>query len=494
MILQGLYNIIELYSDQEDFFYENIDNYFRNLLNHNFKSFTREHEDLLRITDEIVKKFKSEIVKLGFDKTETDNKFSGPDLKLTKRDFEELTTIEKLYRKKIAPIVYEIFLEVILYYIADLEDESLILNLKSKGFLPIEFILELGNLKKLYSEAPEKLENLRKYIKVKDEIIAKFRSNKAKIETLENISEVQDKLQLLYLIYRILNFFQFIRYFDFTHLKDYIEENQNEWLYSLPIVTLKNPDLYFCGIYLANRFDIQLKTEKITNFLNDLYEEFIDEFDAPIAESTTKLYYFFKSTEIMNFWLPFDKLTPLIHLDENFFNSNYLKDCETSELAVIVKMFYVLKIQNKIEPSILKLLIEEIEQRVTPEGIKHHRDGFVSSESTYYVIFLNYMRNTLDNLKDYDLLEPIIDRIYRNLELINFSSETNHDLVSEIFYSVESLKLFNCIETKEMITHLVKHLFPQEVVDKIENSEQIAKTEARFRHLKVNRISGETIY
>ena len=494
MILQGLFNILELYSDQEDFFYENIDNYFRNLLNHNFENFTGKQEDLLKITEEIVKKFKSEIVKLGFDKSEIDNKFSGPDLKFTKMDFEALTTIEKLYRKKIAPIVYEIFLEVVLYYIADLDVESLVLNLKSKGFLPIEFILELGNLKKLYLKTPEKLENLRKYIKVKDEIIIKFRSNKTKIETLENISEVQDKLQLLYLIYRILNFFQFIGFFDFTHLKNYIKENQKEWLYSLPIVTLKNPDLYFCGLYLAKKFDIQIKTEEINKFLNELYDEFVDEFDAPIAESTTKLYYFFKSTEIMKFWMPFDKLAPLIHLDEKFFNTDFLKEYETSQLAVIIKMLYVLNIQNKIEPSILKNLIEEIEQRVTPEGIKHHRDGFVSSESTYYVIFLNYMRNTLDTLKDYDLLDSIITRIYRNLELINFSSETNHDLVSEIFYSVESLKLFNCIETKEMITHLAKYLFPEDVVDKVQNSEQTADKETRFRHLKVNRISGETIY
>ncbi|MFX1476765.1 MAG: hypothetical protein ACFFCI_01415 [Promethearchaeota archaeon] len=494
MILQGLFNIIELYSDQEESFYENIDQYFRNLLNHNFENFSGDNEDLLKITEEIVKKFKTEIVKLGFDKAEIDNKFSGRDLKFTKVDLEEITTIERLYRKKIAPIVYEIFLEVVLYYIADLEVESLMLNLKSKGFLPIEFILELGNLKKLYSKSPEKLENLQKYIKVKDEIIAKFRSNKAKIETLENISEVQDKLQLLYLIYRILDFFQFIGFFDFTHLENYIKKNQNEWLYSLPIVTLKNPDLYFCGIYLANRFNVQLRNEQINNFLNELYDEFIDEFEAPMAEATTKLYYFFKSSEIMEIWLPFDKLAPLIHCDEKFFNSNYLKDCETSQLAVIVKMFYVLNIQNKIEPSILKNIIEEIEQRVTPEGIKHHRDGFISSEATYYIIFLNYMRNTLDTLKDYDLLDSIIKRIYRNLELINFSSETNHDLVSEIFYSVESLKLFNCIETKEMMTHLVKHLFPHEVVDKIENSEQITETEARFRHLKVNRISGETVY
>ena len=494
MILQGLYNILELYSDQKDSFYANIDKYFIHLLNHDFDNFSGTFEDLVKITETIINKFKIELINLGFNKAEIENKFMSSYLNFTQEDREEIHTIDKLYKKKIAPIIYEIFLEVVLFYIADLDIDSLIINLKSKGFLPIEYILELGNLKKSYSKVPKKLENLRKYIRIRTEIIEKFSANKDKIETLEHISEVQDKLQLLYLIYRILDFFQFINYFDFSLLKSFIEKNQNDWLYSLPLVTLKNPELYYCGIYLANRLKAHINKKDIDNFLTDLYAELIDEFEAPIAEATDKLYYYFKTTEIVKFWLSVEKLTPLIRCEDRYFSSNYIKDCETSQLAVIIKMFYIFNVQNKIDPSNLNNIIEEIEQRVTPEGIKHHRDGFISSEATYYVIFLNYMRNTLDKVKDYDLLDSIITRIYRNLELINFSSETNHDLVSEIFYSVESLKLFNCIETKEMITHLAKYLFPEEVVEKIENSEDILKTEARFRHLKVNRITGETVY
>ncbi|MFX0008168.1 MAG: hypothetical protein ACFFAV_15775, partial [Candidatus Hermodarchaeota archaeon] len=80
-----------------------------------------------------------------------------------------------------------------------------------------------------------------------------------------------------------------------------------------------------------------------------------------------------------------------------------------------------------------------------------------------------------------------------NLELLDISVDTNYDLISELFYSIESLKLFNCIETKEMIIHLAKYLFPDEVVRKILTSEEITRSSARFRHLKVNRITGETI-
>ena len=104
------------------------------------------------------------------------------------------------------------------------------------------------------------------------------------------------------------------------------------------------------------------------------------------------------------------------------------------------------------------------------------------------------MNNTLEKLKEYDILDNIVSRIYRNLELLDFSIDTNFDLISELFYSLESLKLFNCIETKEMIIHLAKYLFPQELVERILNSKELIRNKAKFRHLKVNRVTGETIY
>ncbi|KKM26148.1 hypothetical protein LCGC14_1587570, partial [marine sediment metagenome] len=45
----------------------------------------------------------------------------------------------------------------------------------------------------------------------------------------------------------------------------------------------------------------------------------------------------------------------------------------------------------------------------------------------------------------------------------------------ELFYSCESLKLFNCIETKEMIIHLARYLFPEEIVKKISTSKEIVR-------------------
>ena len=401
------------------------------------------------------------------------------------------TPLER-FDKKITPIIYEIFLEKIVDYLADNSCIPIMLKLKSKEFLPIEFIMELRTLKSSLEKYPEKVENLRKYIQIREKIIQKFFENKEKIEKLEDLDNPHDKLQLIYLIYRIIDFFNLQKYFDFSHIKEYIKNNIDEWLISIPLITLKNPDIYFCGIYLAYRLNIEIDIEKVTRFLQDLYEEHIDEFEAPIIEATDRLYYYFKSTELIQLWLDDNQINELIKADSKFFEKSYLKNLETSHLVVLIKIYKLLGI-TKLEKE-LKSILEEIEKRVTPEGIKQFRDGFISSEATYYVLFCFYMKNSLDKLKDYDLLGSIVSRIYRNLEILDFSSDTNYDLVSELTYSLECLKLFNCIETKQMIIHLAKFLFPDEVVDIILKSEEIAQSQARFRHLRVNRVTGDIIY
>jgi hypothetical protein len=283
--------------------------------------------------------------------------------------------------------------------------------------------------------------------------------------------------------------------FDFSHLKTYLKENINEWLDTIPLASLKNPDLYFCGVYLSINLDVNIDEKKINDFLLNLLEENIDEFEAPLIEATDRIYYFFKSTQLIRLWISDEKVKEIIKAEPKYFENIYLKDLETSQLVVILKICNILGLYNKVEPHKINAIIDEIDRRITLEGIKNYREGFITSEATYYVLFFNYMINTLEKLKDIPILELIITRIYRNLEILNFSQDTNYDLVSEIFYSIECLKLLNCIETKESIIRLTKYLFPREIFEKISSIEKISiESKARFRHFKVNRITGETIY
>ncbi|MBN1801119.1 MAG: hypothetical protein JW891_06390 [Candidatus Lokiarchaeota archaeon] len=494
MIFQGLFNCLDLYFEGIQEFYNTIDIFFHEKINDYLKKKNLKDLSYNNVQHEILLVLKEELMKIGFNQEKIDNYFQEVLLIKQEGSFEEITSTLKIYSREFSPIVYELFLEQIIDYLVESKSALIILNLKYKGFFPTEFILELRNLKKLIQESPDKLENLRKYVHIQGKIVEKFLDNKKKIEILEDLKDPRDKLQLVYSIFRIIDFFHLLNEFDFSHIKTYLEKNIEEWLTSFPLITLRNPDLYFCGIYLANHLNIKIDIEKVNNFLLTLFEECIDEFEAPLFEATDRLYYFLKSTEIVKLWLDDEKIGHLIKDDPRMLEPNYFKDFETSQLVVILKIYALLGVSQKIETQKIEAIYDEIEMRVTPGGIKQYRDGFVTSESTYYVLFVNYMRNTLEKLKDYVLLDSIVPRIYRNLEFLDFSGDTNFDLVSELFYSCESLKLFNCIETKHMIHHLAKYLFPEEVVNKIISSEGMAQVSPHLRHYKVNKVTGETIY
>ncbi|MBD3255257.1 MAG: hypothetical protein GF383_09205 [Candidatus Lokiarchaeota archaeon] len=500
MIYQGIFNILDIYLNEIDIFYDNIDKYFHKILNKFLENKSFENKSLLKEFKEIRFYLSNELINLGFDMEVVETKFSEQFLMLKESEIRSLSTPMERYEKKFAPVIYEIFLEAIVDYLVDLESLITMMNIKSKGILPIEFIMELKNLKSLLKENPDTMENLRKYVHIRENIIHKIRKNKERIERLEDLENPINKLQLIYLIFRIIDFFNLKKQIDFSHIESYLKENIDEWLVSIPLVTLKNPDLYFCGIYLADKLNVDIDREKITKFLLNLYDDNIDEFEAPIIEATDRLYYFIKSTSTIRLRLTDDQIEQLIQADKKFFEPHYLKELETSQLVVILKLFKLLGFFKQIEKEKISAIFEEIKARITPDGVRQYRDGFISLEATYYVLFCNYMKDTLDSLKEFNFLYNIVSRIYRNLEILDFNVDTNYDLVSEIFYSCESLKLLNCIETKEMIIHLANFLFPQEVVEKLLESEEISKisrskqTAARFRHLKVNRVTGETIY
>ncbi|MFW9771980.1 MAG: hypothetical protein ACFFEO_07425, partial [Candidatus Thorarchaeota archaeon] len=321
MIFQGLFNILSLYLDDIDLFYNAIDSYLREKINEEFENIAINKEDLDDKLDELIRIFKKEFIEMDFDAEEIENKFLDPSLELSLEDEKNIRSVLELYEEKISPIVVEILLEKIVDYLVDVTISPLILNLKSKGLLPLEFIIQLRNLKDLLDDNPEKKENLKKYIQIREKFIRKLNQNKSKIESLEDLKDTRDKLQLIYLIYRIISFFNLEKRFDFSHIKEFIIKNVKDWLMTIPLVTLKNPDLYFCGLFLAKRLNIKLDRKKVINFLLELYEEGTDEFEAPLVEATDGLYYFLKSTHFMKLWLTDTQINRLIDTDSKFFES-----------------------------------------------------------------------------------------------------------------------------------------------------------------------------
>jgi len=491
MIFQGLFNIFELYFTENELLYSNIDSFFRQQI---AVIFELDDESLEKKLNKILEFIIQELNGLGFDEDYLRLKFSDPYLNFRKGEKDKIRSVMDLYDHKIIPMVYEIFLEKFVNYLVNDNLSQLIISLKNNGIIPLEYIIELKQLKKIIEKNPEKKDNLWRYIHIRDKIFRKFNESKCDIEEIEVLDDPKDRLQLTYLLYRIIDFFHMESFFNFSHIKKYLGNNLDEWLIDVPLITLKNPDIYFCGIYLATHLNVEVNEERIRKYLSNLINEAIDEFDSPLIEATDGTYYFLKAKELMEFELSTTQLDTLFMADSDYFEPGFLKNLETSQLVIIIKILNMYNYLKKYEDNKINTILNEIDYRITEKGVTQYREGIISAEATYYVLFLNYFRNSLEKLEKYPILENIVSRVYRNLEILDFCIDTNNDLISELFYSCECLKLLNCIETKEMILHLVQFLFPTEVKEKIVGSDKFPQTNAKFRHLKVNKITGETEY
>ncbi|TFF97777.1 MAG: hypothetical protein EU547_03335 [Promethearchaeota archaeon] len=498
MIYQGLFNILNLYLKEASLLYISLNDYFKECLgalDQRVDKTEEKRENVKKMMREMLDALESDLEELGFNEVDFLTTIYDPFIKIKDSQIDKIRLKEDIYDIIITPLIHELVFEKVCEYLCQIGiGQQIIINLRQKDAFPLETLIEIRQLKDLYDKNTDKVENLRDYIEIEHQIIESYKNNKEKIESLEELTETRNKIQLIYLIYRIINYFNLETLFDFSYIKKYLTENIDEWLRTIPLVTLKNPELYFCGIYLSHHLDISIDKEKVKDFLSELYLEFIDGFDSPIMESSCALYYYVKSLNLLDIELEQDKVDELIKADITYFGPNKLKELETNCLVVILKISKILGVFDQLEPEKIKKIDYEIQKRIGKNEIKQYRDGFFSSEATYYVLFYYYMRNNFEDLRAEDLLEKIVSRIYRNLEILDFSKDTSYDLMSELFYSCESLKLLNCIEERPFLLRLANYLFPQSIVDELKSKDKLTLDRENFRHLGVSRTTGETLY
>ncbi len=494
MITHGLAKIIELSSTEINLFYSKIDEYFKSYILKNINRLPLNSNDSEEILRSLISLQNEILPKFGFNKEEIECHFSPLWKSNIKENLKNGSEIMDIY-EFLSPILYKLFLDKIIIYIVDSKSNSLMTKLKSEQFLPIEFIIKLKELKRLFDKTSNKKARLQKYLQIQDKILKKLMKNKESIEIFQKLEDPRDRLQLTYIVFRIIEFFNLEKMFDFTPIKTYIKENLDDWLDTIPLVSLKNPDIYYCGIYLIKKLSISVDLDKIKYFLLNIFDESIDEFEAPLIEATNQVFFFFKSSWMVELELSLRQNKELLKGDKQFYQSAYLRNLETSQLVLILQVYNHLNLFEKLDQEKIKPIIVEIGRRITEEGIKQFRDGFISAEATYYVLFYKYMRNNLNGLQTLKILDKLISRIYRNLQLIDFSKDINYDLLTELYYACESLQLLNCIDNEEMVELLGQHLFPNDIINKIKSIKRKPSLKhSKLSELKISKETGEIIY
>ena len=92
MILQGIFNILDLYSNEIDLFYTNIENYFRDKIETFIEEKSFNNEDLSKEREEITHFLVNQFIELGFEQEYIEKKFSVPYVFMRKKESETLNT------------------------------------------------------------------------------------------------------------------------------------------------------------------------------------------------------------------------------------------------------------------------------------------------------------------------------------------------------------------------------------------------------------------
>jgi len=492
MLYQGLFRILELsFYEQFETFFDRLDTYLQKSVSHLLSKDKLKEIEIMHLSADILNALNHELINLGIDAQYLSNKIQ--ELYFESQYKENVNSSLDLFNLKIIPIINEIFLEMLIFYIGGVNGSSIISNLKNLNLLPLDLIINLNKLKDDLKET-NKIENFQKYILLIDKVCGKFCENNKKIEKLEDIDDLELKLQLFYLLYRIIDFFNLQNNFNFSHIRDFLKNYMDKWLIRTPIVSLTNPDIYYCGIFLAHELNVELDLDEINNFLDEIIESIIEETYAPLVEETDQVYYFLKACEIVKKEISPNLIEKLLkEEEETYYDIDNLKLMETSKLAVILKIYALLNVPDKLEIKNIKNILSVIKERINTDGVKQFPDGVLSSEATYYTLFIHYMRDKLRELENTNFLENFLGKIYRNLNFLKFAKEINFDLISEIFYSCESLKLLNCIETKETLTQLSQFLFPDYITNEVAKIRALPKNNIKYRYFKIEKVTGHSI-
>ncbi|KKN44723.1 hypothetical protein LCGC14_0690390, partial [marine sediment metagenome] len=117
MIFQGLFEILDSCFSGIEIFYNNIDRYFLEMIS----DLLRTHQDIENNLDTaletIIPILIDEFVEIGLYRAKVQNRLSAKFLTIKIEQKGVRSSIIELYEKKIAPLVYEIIMEQIIFYL-----------------------------------------------------------------------------------------------------------------------------------------------------------------------------------------------------------------------------------------------------------------------------------------------------------------------------------------------------------------------------------------
>ncbi|GAH28759.1 unnamed protein product, partial [marine sediment metagenome] len=168
MLFQGIFRILDLYFEEDLIsYYDKIDGHLRKSVISLLSDDILKEIEILHILADILNALTHELINFGIDPEYLSNKFQ--ELYFESQYRENVQTSLDLFNLKIIPLLNEISLEMLIFYIGGINGSKTILELKNLKLIPLDLFLNLNKLKEDLSES-EKIEHFQKYIGLIDSV------------------------------------------------------------------------------------------------------------------------------------------------------------------------------------------------------------------------------------------------------------------------------------------------------------------------------------
>ncbi|GAG80301.1 unnamed protein product [marine sediment metagenome] len=144
MFFQGIFRILDLYFEEALLsYYYKIDGYLRKSVISLLSDDNLKEIEILHILADILNVLTHELINFGIDPEYLSNKFQ--ELYFESQYKENVKTSLDLFNLKIIPLLNEISLEMLIFYIGGINGSKTISELKNLKLIPLDLFLKLKN-------------------------------------------------------------------------------------------------------------------------------------------------------------------------------------------------------------------------------------------------------------------------------------------------------------------------------------------------------------
>ncbi|HMF33858.1 MAG TPA: hypothetical protein VKK79_20700, partial [Candidatus Lokiarchaeia archaeon] len=272
-----------------------------------------------------------------------------------------------------------------------------------------------------------------------------------KIEKLLLFERMEENLQTMYFLTQILNDIEELKRLNAGMIKEFLIQNQDEWMKKTPIIGPSLPSTVLSAVTIIDLLNIQFDLSPILEKQKETIEHLLEISENPLQSKSPELYDSLLSIYTIQHEFPSELVERLkdLTLSEDLFTS----DLSVPTLGAMLDIIFFLNPAYEIPENILEKMKDHVQQyRIEGGMVLEVGDDAPQPVATYYGYKIFKRINALESEDLGQFFQYFISAMEKAIKYVDYAIP---ETVAEVFYCKQ---FFNALESESDFKDLVKNL------------------------------------